>query len=389
MATKNDNEEGLLDGAGRSRRFVNSDETSANFPSAKHKKTPFLNDKKSKRQLPTDYSTREGTIRDELTVAEQLRIAAGFQQAIVKVTSYGKGAKSIFKHLAYISRAFGLPLEDANQSRIQSREEAWDLLDSWRAMYFDGRKNARDSVHLVFSAPPATCRATFKQVTREFLNEEYGEEHDYLFVQHDDTAHPHLHAVICLRAMSGEKLDPRKQYLHALRKRFAGKCREHGILLDASRRFERAIAGKSAKPQLVQMRYKRQVIPQVDKQLLARVNQEVTSVVPPVDTGEGVRAARNQRIRKQFYTTAKALFEKYQSAPHDVRAEKDIQAAKLLLDYSQSMPKERTRADVLKERLKEKLLPTERMHPDFLTLESVSRPLRAQGKPVDKELGEE
>lgn len=49
-----------------------------------------------------------------MSIADQIRVAAKFKQAIVKITSYGKDTAKITEHLSYISRNYQLDLEDQN-----------------------------------------------------------------------------------------------------------------------------------------------------------------------------------------------------------------------------------------------------------------------------------
>ncbi|STX39282.1 relaxase/mobilization nuclease domain-containing protein [Legionella feeleii] len=357
MANDRDDEQGFLEEAWQSRRFVSPFMQDELLEERKRKKSQFnKNRKPSPIAAHIKYGNRKNEIAyyEELSTAEQIRIAAGFQQAIVKVTSYGKGFDKVLNHLVYISRDFDLPLENQDKSLLQTRDDSIDLLSSWQSVFFDNRKNARDTVHLVFSAPPGTNRATFKQLTREFLSEEYEGEHDYLFVQHDDTEHPHIHSVICMRSIEGKKLDPRKKYLRELRQRYAKKCRENGILLASSRRFERGLLGKSTKSELVHMREKRQHFPHVDQALIERVKQEIHTKDFFGNAGDERKLTRNQLMRSKFYNTAKTLYDNYMKAEASKRLDKDIKAAKLLLDYAKTFPQEKSRADYLREALQKK-----------------------------------
>ena len=252
-------------------------------------------------------------------------------------------------HLTYISRNFDVPLEGNNDSLLKTKPDASELLDSWDSIYFDTRKNARDTVNLVFSTPPGTNRDTVNTLTREFLKEEFDDEHDYLFAQHNDTDHPHIHAVIVLRSTDGKKLDPRKQYINQLRKRYAEKCREHGVMLEASRRFERGISGKSTHFDVVQMRKKKQFTPAADEKLMNIVKTEMQSDQGRADTGQAIRQTRNTQVRAMFYNTAKSLYDGCIQAPDGMKKDKDLQAAQLLFDYAKGMPNEVTRAEYLKQ----------------------------------------
>ena len=353
MSNNNEINDGLLDDAWSSRRFVNSNKIDDNNTNKINKTEQNNTGGKNKKRISSSvkYGKKKGESGgyQPLSVPEQIRIAAGLKQAIVKVTSYGKGSSHIMNHLTYISRNFDIPLEGNSDSLLKTKPDASALLDSWDSIYFDTRKNARDTVNLVFSTPPGTNRDTVNTLTREFLKEEFDDEHDYLFAQHNDTDHPHIHAVIVLRSTDGKKLDPRKQYINQLRKRYAEKCREHGVMLEASRRFERGIAGKSTHFDVVQMRKKKQFTPAADEKLMNIVKTEMQSDQGRADTGQAIRQARNTQVRATFYNTAKSLYDGYVQAPDGMKKDKDLQAAQLLFDYAKGMPNEVTRAEYLKQ----------------------------------------
>ncbi len=345
-----DLEDGLLDDAGKSRRFIHSHayNENDNAHSVKSSKKTIQKRTRITKEIKYGYHTASNSSQYELSTADLIRIASGYKQAILKITSFGKGLDKIYKHLAYITRDFDLPAEDQEQSLIHSAEESNDLLSSWNAIYFDHHKNSRNTMHMVLSAPPNTCRDRFKQLTREFLQEEFGGQHDYLFVAHNDTEHPHIHSVICLRSVEGYKLNPRKQYLHLLRKNFAKKCREHGLMVEASRRFERGLAGQSLKSPLVQMR-NRNVIPAVDKALAKRVQEELLSK-QSADTGKEQRQLRNHAVKNRFYKTAKKLFEQHTKNADSPNKDNSLMTAKLLLDFSKHFPSEMSKDELLKEK---------------------------------------
>jgi hypothetical protein len=379
MPINHDEALGFLDSAGHSRRFVRvkSFEEIDRKPHHRESAKEKAIDIKNKR---IDSSVKYGKVKNEsnvykpLSISEQIRIASGMKQAIVKVTSYGKGAKHIMNHLSYISRNFMLELEDQNGALLLKKEDSMELISTWDSIYFDGRKNGRDTLHMIFSAPPETNRGTFKTLTREFLQSEFKGEHDYVFVQHDDTDHPHVHAMICLRSILGKKLDPRKEYLNQMRKRFSEKCREHGVMVDASRRFERGISGKSTRSELVHMRQKKQVMPNVDLKLLSMVKEEIQSNIPTPDTGELIRKTRNQAVKSNFYNTAKLLYQDHLKTP-DL---KKVETAQLLLNFSKTFPEEITRADSLK-----KIITNKRGKGDGFERIATTSALRNKEKNID------
>ena len=120
-------------------------------------------------------------------------------------------------------------------------------------------------------------------------------------------------------------------------------------MLEASRRFERGISGKSTHFDVVQMRKKKQFTPAADEKLMNIVKTEMQSDQGRADTGQAIRQTRNTQVRAMFYNTAKSLYEGCIQAPDGMKKDKDIQAAQLLFDYAKGMPNEVTRAEYLKQ----------------------------------------
>lgn len=338
-------EKGLLDDLAKSRKSISYIEPDINqhCTEKKSKKPVFKNNEDASKY---GYKISEKHTYKPLGVSEQLRIAKGSKQAVIKITKYGKGIDGILAHMKYISRNYDLELEDQNGDKLSKPEELNELVDTWQDIYFDNRKNTRDTMHVVFSVPPDSNRDDFNTLMREFLSEEYEGKNDYLFVQHNDTDHPHVHAVIVLRTIDGKKLNPRKEYLHYLRKDFAKKCREYGIDVDASRRFERGLNGPSRRSEMVQMHKHRGIISESDMKLLDAVKSKGEEVQSIIDASS--ENPRNKSIRSHYYNTAKSLYETAKSASNNEEKKRNAQASKILYEYSQSMPHEPTLPELLK-----------------------------------------
>jgi len=279
-----------------------------------------------------------------LSVGDQIRIAAGYPQAIVKVTNYGKGRAKILGHLRYISRHSTLALEDQDGMLLSSVNDFIELLNTWDSLYFDTRKNARDTVHMTFSAPEGSNRSSVLRATRLLLQEEYGKQHDYVFVAHQDTKHPHVHAVIVMRSHEGRKMDPRKQYLLRLRKKFAAKCRQEGIRIEASRRYERGLSGKAMPSPVAHMIAKRKVQPDINQRLFNRIKDEMSLATRPTLSGEIRMLQRNQTLRKLFANTARKITNTLSSQQNTEDQRKHMTVSRLLDTYARTMPREETRS---------------------------------------------
>ena len=101
-----------------------------------------------------------------------------------------------------------------------------------------------------------------------------------------------------MRSIKGKKLDPRKKYLNHLRNFFAEKCRDNGIMVEASKRCERGLGGTSRKSAMVQMYNQRGAIPKSDFKLRDRLENEGLTTIE-------AQKKRNENIRENYFTTAK------------------------------------------------------------------------------------
>lgn len=295
----------------------------------------FLDDKRKSKRI---------ILRDD--PAAVLQIAAGYKQAVLKIVSHASGKKSVSKLLNYISRNSNLELELNDGTKITTPEERKALVSEWNDLYFPYRKNARHTAHIVLSAPPETNRKTFNIAVREYLKENFADNHEYAFVQHDDTEHPHIHVILCLQGYRGNKLDIRKNDLRYLRENLAKHCRLNGIKLDASRRFERGISGKSSKSSMVQMRTKRQTTPKKNIELVQRVQKELNGLEKAVDTGEILRHLRHKNIKEHYLKMADSLL-----ISKDNKVKK---SGEIIYDFAKNFSGKKTRSEALRERIQEK-----------------------------------
>jgi hypothetical protein len=173
----------------------------------------------------------------------------------VKITGSGKHMKQIKNHFDYISRNGEKSLEDQDGNLITGREELLDLRDAWR----DGRHvipeeegTKRESFNIVLSMPPGTDRLGVHKAVRDFARDEFGGKHDYVFVSHDDTDHPHAHLAVKALGNNGKRLNPRKADLQRWRRGFADRLREHGIEANATTKRTRGITRHQRKKSVIE-----------------------------------------------------------------------------------------------------------------------------------------
>lgn len=178
------------------------------------------------------------------------RIVGRVPEVMVKITGRTKGVAHLKSHLAYITRNGELDAETEQGAAMTGRVGLKDLQQRWADdAALDDRRH-RDgplSINIILSMPAGTDAIAVKGSARAFAIETFGDSHDYVFVQHLDDKHPHVHLTVRSLGHDGRRLNPRKSDLQAWRERllqsfgFAGSRRRplRGELVDG---FERPTA---------------------------------------------------------------------------------------------------------------------------------------------------
>jgi type IV secretion system T-DNA border endonuclease VirD2 len=274
-----------------------------------------------------------------ISISERIRIARGVPQAVVKVTSYSKGRESSRRHWSYISRRGTLPLETESGELLTDREQQRSALDG---LSFDKRKNARDQVNIVASAPKGASPDAVRRAARAFAQEGFAGQH-YVFVLHEDKGHPHVHFAVALRGKT-KKLDPRKQDLYRWREQWAAKAREQGIDLACSPRAARGVGRKGQKLPIYHMQ-QRGVTPRVTH--LAVKDAATAGADTPWETYARARNAAERQAYRQSANELRATAKKASVA----EKQKLEKAAGELEQFAARMPVAKTRRQQLSEAL--------------------------------------
>lgn len=174
-------------------------------------------------------------------------------QALLKVTSFGRGTMKVGEHARYITRKGELEIETETGERLSARPAIRSLIAEWAeegfapAAKIDQQRRARDTANIVLGVPPGADREQLSNAVRAFAAEAFA-GHRYAWVRHDDTAAPHVHLMLHLTKENGRKPHLSVKQTEAWRGLFAAHARAHGIEVDASRAWERGRAprGKSA-----------------------------------------------------------------------------------------------------------------------------------------------
>ncbi|WP_428839920.1 relaxase/mobilization nuclease domain-containing protein, partial [Burkholderia cenocepacia] len=106
---------------------------------------------------------------------------------------------------------------------------------SWKPDFLGFLGNRR----LQPSTTPGTLPAAVREASRAFAREIFGDGRLYVFAQHDDQPHPHVHLCVRVRGPDGRCLNPRKRDLRTWREVFARQLREHGVDANATPRLAR------------------------------------------------------------------------------------------------------------------------------------------------------
>ena len=169
-----------------------------------------------------------------------------------QVTGRTKGVEHLKSHLAYITRNGELDAETEQGAAMTGRSGLKDLQQRWEDDAVLDDKRRRDgslSINIILSMPGGTDAVAVKDTARALAIETFGCNHDYVFVQHLDDKHPHVHLTVQSLGHDGRRLNPRKADLQAWRERFAGELRLRGIAAEATPRrtrdeFEKPTAGR-------------------------------------------------------------------------------------------------------------------------------------------------
>jgi Relaxase/Mobilisation nuclease domain len=124
------------------------------------------------------------------------RIVRRAPEVMVKITGRTKDVAHLKSHLAYITRNGELDAETEQGATLAGRLGLKDLQQRWEDDAGLDGKRRRDgslSINIILSMPAGTDAAAVKESARAFAIETFGDNHDYVFVQHLDDKHPHVH----------------------------------------------------------------------------------------------------------------------------------------------------------------------------------------------------
>ncbi len=273
------------------------------------------------------------------------RIVRRAPEVMVKITGRTKGVAHLKSHLAYITRNGDLDAETEQGATLAGRSGLKDLQQRWEddaGLDDKRRRDASLSINIILSMPAGTDAVAVKDSARAFAIETFGNNHDYVFVQHLDDKHPHVHLTVRSLGHDGKRLNPRKADLQAWRERFAGELRLRGIAAEATPRRTRGRVRKAERGAVLAMR-KRKVTPDVDRLARKEVLSEVTSGKTAKHAWDERIKTRQEAIRRRYLDYAAELQRSDVPADHAL--------ARRIEQFVNEMPAVETRRHALKNEL--------------------------------------
>ncbi|WP_244486444.1 relaxase/mobilization nuclease domain-containing protein [Bradyrhizobium viridifuturi] len=266
---------------------------------------------------------------------------------MVKITGRTKDVAHLKSHLAYITRNGELDGETEQGATLVGRSGLKDLQQRWEDDAGLDDKRRRDgslSINIILSMPAGTDAVAVKDSARAFAVEMFGYNHDYVFVQHLDNKHPHVHLTVRSLGHDGKRLNPRKADLQAWRERFAGELRLRGIAAEATPRRTRGRVRKGDRGAVLAMR-KRKVTPDVDRLAREEVLSEVRGGRAAKHPWDEQIRSRQDVIRRRYLDYAAELQRSEAPSNHEL--------ARQVRQFVDDMPTVETRRDLLIKELNE------------------------------------
>ena len=198
---------------------------------------------------------RRQTVPTRCSPAMRIGAALGAKEVTFKIISHGRDLDSVKRQLRYIARDGDVPLERAHGEIVEGDRAAIDAVaEEWSMGFHHHGGRARNSVHLLVSAPAGSDREAVEDAAREFAARTFGANWDYVMARHDDTANPHVHIVAEMRGMDGTLFSVDPGDIQPIRERFAEACRAEGLDVTATPRAVRAVTERGEDIGLVKMR---------------------------------------------------------------------------------------------------------------------------------------
>ncbi|WP_419639717.1 relaxase/mobilization nuclease domain-containing protein [Thiolapillus sp.] len=266
------------------------------------------------------------------------RITKRTPEVMVKISGFGKGQAHIKAHLDYIGRNAKLELENERGEIISEKGDIKNLSKEWMNDTGKRNKNTRDTTNIVLSMPPGTNRNKVKNASREFAKAQFADNHQYVFVAHEDEKHPHVHLTVKNLGFDGSRLHIKKGDPQKWREQFAKELRVQGVEAEATPRRVRGVVKKPTKQPILHIRKKGKT-PYTDKAKVVEAMKSMTSdkVIP--EPWKKTITEQQKTIRGAWADLAKSF------------GGANPKMANQIKDFLVSMPELTTQNDELKKQL--------------------------------------
>ena len=173
------------------------------------------------------------------SLGQRARASRGLPQAVVKISSYSHSAGAVWDRVNYVARDGELEVETANGETLD-QVQLEQMVEDW-SEETEERTRRQISMSAVVSFPKGVDEAKATEAARQFFQEAFAENHDYVFAPHTDAKQFHVHVVVQSAGHDGKQLRIRRDDIQDLRLLLAEKAHEQGIELDASPRWARGL----------------------------------------------------------------------------------------------------------------------------------------------------
>ena len=301
-------------------------------------RTPVRKPRRAKWDIPDPVDPKKLT---PAMRAKLQRIVNKAPEVMVKITGKTKTVGHLKSHLEYIARNGELAAETETGAVMEGRQGLRHIQTRWAddAELDEGRRRDGPLSHnIVLSMPPGTDPIAVKEAVRAFAIETFGGRHDYVFVQHLDDEHPHVHLTVRSLGYDGRRLNPRKADLSAWREQFAGELRLRGVEAEATPRRARGKVRKAERGvvRAIRERGEQPRLERLAREGSVRELRAAKSAAPPWETKT---RERQVAVKEAYRRQAEELKRSATAADRDLATQ--------VLQFVAAMPEFETKRDQL------------------------------------------
>jgi Relaxase/Mobilisation nuclease domain len=214
-------------------------------------------------------------------------------------------------------------MEDQDGAQMTSLDERRAVLEQWQndtcqrfvSRLDEDEKGKREAFHVMLSMPAGTNPVAMREAVQAFLANEFGGDRNYVFAQHDDEPHPHVHVMVQAAGYDGRRLNPRKADLQRWREGFAEQLNAHGIRANATKRQARGVTKRAVPQRIVHARRRGQIRETPERPMPANLQRRQTETARAVGRDYGVVAkalirspeANDQRLARDIVQFVAAI----------------------------------------------------------------------------------